>query len=74
MLTAPVANQLRQQIELKANMKLAVEGEDGLHTCGGCDCILNLKVWVPIKHIKETTPLEELNKENPKCWILKEIE
>ncbi len=69
-LTAPVANQLRQQIELKAKMKLVVEGEDGLHTCTACGCVTSLKVWVPINHIKETTSLEELHKD---CWILSEL-
>ena len=63
------ANQLRKQLELKASMKLAVRGEDGLHTCKACMCLLKLKIFAPKKRILEVTKLHDLH---PDCWILKE--
>jgi hypothetical protein len=51
-------------------MNLHVLNEEKLKVCGACECILPLKVWVPMKFIKDTTPTEKLH---PDCWILKEI-
>ncbi len=73
-LTQPIANQLRRQIQLKAQMQLAVQGEDGLHSCKACDCVLSLKVWAPLRRVKETTPLEKLQQQGPRCWILQAID
>ncbi len=57
---------LRQQVELKASMKLHARDEDLLGVCDGCDCLLSLKVWAPLKQVLATTPLEPLH---PACWI-----
>lgn len=69
----PVAHLLRRQIELKSQMLLSVEGEDKLHVCDVCGCILKLKIHCPIKYIEETTPDEDIPKFDPMCWIPKEI-
>lgn len=68
-LAAPQATQLRKQLQLKAKMQLAVQGESGLHTCKTCLCILALKVWCPIQRVLEVTELNDLH---PNCWILSE--
>ena len=63
MLAAPVALLAKRQIALKNKMNLRVDGEKSLHVCDACDCILKLKVWVPIEFI-------DANHEfHPSCWI-----
>lgn len=61
--------ELRQQVELKAQMKLVARDEDLLGVCDGCDCLLSLKVWVPLDRVIATTPLEKLASG---CWITQE--
>jgi len=67
-LTTPVANTLRKQIQLKAQMQLVVPGEDGLHSCKVCGCVNSLAVWCPDQRIRET--LHELDGYPPHCWKL----
>lgn len=70
-LAVQVANQLRRQIELKANMKLAVAGEDGLHICEVCWCVLSLLVWVDEKVIAKRMEAENARAVYPPhCWKL----
>jgi hypothetical protein len=69
-LNRPVATLVKQQIALKHAQKLKVENQDKLYACQACQCVLDLKVWVPIEFIKETTPTTELH---PDCWILDEL-
>ena len=70
-LLRPAVNQL---LPMKAQMQLAVPGEDGLRVCQGCECLLVWKVWVPLPHILATTERAELSQANPRCWILSETE
>ncbi len=72
-LTAPVAAELRHQIELKSNMHLKVNGEYGLHVCEGCWCLNALKIHAPTIHLKQT-PLNDLQQSNPRCWLLVELD
>lgn len=62
---------IKTQIELKNQMKLSVEGEEKLHICAGCDCVLKLKIHVPMSFVKATTDREELAEQ---CWIRQEWE
>lgn len=55
----------------KEQMHLHSDEEKKLHICDACSCVLRLKVWVPLEHVVETTPLEKLDQ---KCWILAERE
>jgi len=68
-LAALAALELRRQIEIKANMKLVVPGEDGLHVCEECWCVLKLKVWPKIQVAAMNT---EITKLPEWCWIRKE--
>lgn len=51
-----IASTVRRQIELRGKMKLAVDGEERLHLCGVCGCVLILLVHVPeellVEHLK----------------------
>jgi hypothetical protein len=64
------ADKLKKQIELKNSMALRVDGEKRLHICKACLCVLRLKVWAQMKHIKDTTDIDKLDE---KCWIRDEM-
>ena len=68
---APVISHL---LRLQDRMRLAGLDARGLHVCNACDCLLRFKVRVPIKHVLATTPLEKLQQEGPRCWILVECD
>lgn len=75
--TKPVSEMLRLQLGIKNDLKLATGKDEQLYVCAACSCPNRLKVWTEIKHIKENMDKEtqdRLQKENPKCWILTEIE
>lgn len=72
-----IAELIRDQTEQKNELKLSVQGEEGLHTCALCFCSLPLKVHVPIEQILSGTPapmLEKFKREQPKCWMVTEAE
>lgn len=64
------ATAVRRQLEAKNELNLSVRGEENLHVCSACLCVLSLKVHTPLKFILATTPLEGLH---PDCWILSEM-
>lgn len=63
---------LAKLLRLQAQMQPEGNAVPGLHICSACDCLLQAKVHVPLKHILATTPLEKLQQENPRCFILQE--
>lgn len=72
-IAATVAGVVHRQIEVKNGMKLSVMGEENLHICMVCRCLLPLKVWTPMDLIMAHTDAVMLNEFNkfPKCWINK---
>lgn len=71
--SAPFASEVRKQIEYKNHLKLSVLGEDSLHICDACQCVLRLKVHVPIKFIAQNTTREILEDMPDFCWVKHEI-
>src|SRR4029079_154902 len=69
LLAAPAIATVTRQLQMKDELGLKLEGEEQLHVCEACGCVLSLKVWVPLRHIMETTDYDKLH---PKCWILSE--
>jgi len=69
LLAEAVAEHVKEQVEYKNKLSLFVEDENRLHICDGCDCVLKLKVFVPLVYILKTTDLSKLH---PGCWILAE--
>jgi hypothetical protein len=67
--SAGVAEVIKSQREIKTGLTLKVEKEEELGTCSGCGCHLPLKVWVPIKVMKEYTTEEEAKSLHPDCWF-----
>lgn len=66
-----IADHVKQQIELKNSMQMRVDGEKSLGICDACGCVLRLKVWVPIQHIKDNT--EDDTEFADGCWIMSEL-
>jgi hypothetical protein len=50
--------------------QLKTPGNANLHTCTACGCLLKLKVWTPLKHIKSVSGWDEGLPDQ--CWILQE--
>lgn len=73
-LTGSVAKLLKSQVEAKNHLSLKVPDEDNLGTCEVCGCKLGLKVWVPLSHIKNHMPTEEVAELPMNCWIRQEME
>lgn len=59
--------------KLRHAMNLHVIGEEGLNTCEVCGCVIKLKIWTPLKHIRRFTSPEMLARYPDFCWLPKEI-
>lgn len=68
-----VAMWIRRELEIKNELNLSVKDEQRLHMCKACGCCLRLKVWVPIKHLREHTSTEQLNKMPDYCWMKRDL-
>ncbi len=71
-LTADSVKAIAEQMQAKSEMKLRVEGEEGLHACAVCACPLPLKVHVPLATILAHTDNETLNAFPAWCWVATE--
>lgn len=64
-----VADGIHKLMEEKSEMKLATPDDAKLRTCSLCDCVLALKVWTPMDHVRAHTD-EKLKSELPDhCWV-----
>lgn len=68
-----IADWIRAGLELKNRMNLHLAEDPKLHMCAGCGCCLQLKVWVPTKHIKAHTAPEKLADFPDYCWMKREL-
>lgn len=68
-----IADWIRAELELKHRMGLRVAEESSLHMCKVCGCCLSLKIWTPIKHIRDHTPAERVSEFPEYCWIKREL-
>mgnify|MGYP007027865203 CR=1 FL=1 len=71
-LSATVAGVVKEQVELRNQMSLHVQDEDKLMKCSACQCVLNLKVWVPLKNIMDTISESQYKRLAKQCWIKQE--
>jgi len=75
--TVPVSDLIKKRIEKLDEINLHTSKDSELAVCSACACPLRLKVWVPTELIlKRLKPDQkaELNQDNPKCWILDELD
>lgn len=74
-LTLAAAKTLRGYFSVKNEMQLKTALDADLGLCKGCGCVLELKVWTPLQHVRENLSDEQklkLQEINQKCWILNE--
>lgn len=67
------AEQVKQLMEARRDMKLNTPLDGALHVCKACDCFLKLKVWSPLELIQKRLKPETLAKLDANCWITAEI-
>lgn len=70
--TAPASEAIKRQFEKLESRKLATSHDAKLGVCEACYCPLKLKVWAPIRFIKDNlsdSVITELRK-GKNCWIL----
>lgn len=75
MLTVATAKALREYLSVKNMMAISTALDKDLGLCKACKCVLELKVHTPIAHVLNNLSEEQrtnLEKLNPKCWVLTE--
>ncbi len=68
-----IAEVIRAQLAIKKKLAMTTTFDDQLHMCQQCGCALQLKVHVPIEHIKAHTSPEVLAGFPEWCWQKREI-
>lgn len=69
-----VADWIKKELEVKNGMRLFTSQDQELHMCDVCGCCPRLKVWTPLKHIKQHTPIETIKRFPAFCWQRIELE
>jgi hypothetical protein len=75
--TVPVSNAIRAALEKKKGMKLETPSDHLVGSCLVCDCPMALKSWMKLEAFISKMPQAQkdgLNRENPLCWIVEEME
>lgn len=75
-LTTKGAGVIRGYLGHKHSMALATQWDEKLGICVACKCCMELKVWSPIQHIRDTIERDvevKLLHTNDKCWVLQEL-
>lgn len=71
--TAEAVKGFQFTLSVIKEMDLKTSVDSKLGTCSACECPLPFKVHVPLKTIEKNTSAETMNKFDPRCWILSEI-
>lgn len=72
MFVAPVANLLKKQLEEREKLNLKTSQDDKLNFCDACGCPLKTKVHIPIEYIRKHMKQPEIDRLDPRCWVLSE--
>jgi hypothetical protein len=67
----PMANMLRQTLEMRNGMKLQTPDDPKLGICEACSCVLTLKIHVEPSVIKRKMAKETFDGLHENCWIRK---
>lgn len=69
LLPKAVAWAVHEELQLKNELQLRVDGEKALGKCGICDCQNRLKIWREIEKIRAEETPESLAKFPDWCWV-----
>lgn len=72
LLPKAVAWAVHEELQLKNELQLRVDGEKALGKCSICDCQNRLKIWREIDKIRAEETEESLRKFPDWCWIRNE--
>ena len=72
-LTADTVRAIAEQMQVKEHKRLRVEGEENLHVCSVCSCVLPLKIWLRPDILAERTSKETLQELPTWCWLKAEV-
>ncbi len=70
--TVAPAEIIKETLEARKDLKLETPSDGKLQSCKVCRCLLRLKVWCPLPHIVEHTPVPVLREFPNHCWIIQE--
>lgn len=70
--TVPASDLIRQQIEIKNEMKLATPFDEKLGICVVCACPLRTKVWSHMEHVLKHLKPDVKSQLPGFCWMVKE--
>lgn len=68
----PIADTIKQWIQIKDSMNIGVSSEKELGMCRICGCCARLKAWEPLHYIVDNSSPETMAKYPAHCWILTE--
>lgn len=68
-----IADWIRRELEVKAQMQLKVSHEESLGMCKACGCCLRLKIWAPRVHLAKHTTPKQLAEMPDYCWMKREL-
>ena len=57
---------------IKKRMGLSVPNEHALGLCDACECLVALKVHIPLYHILRYTDNDTMERFHPDCWVINE--
>ena len=72
--TQSVALAIRRHLEVKNKLGMRVDGEKRLGKCDVCQCMLRLKIHVPIGIVRRQMPPGEFDAYPAPCWQTEEKE
>lgn len=72
-LTGSLVRTIAEQMQVKSEKRLRVEGEEKLHVCSVCDCVISLKIWLKPDILAERTSQAVLNDLPEWCWLKNEL-
>jgi len=72
LLPKAIAWAVHEQLQLKNDLQLIVNGEKLLGKCSICDCQNKLKIWREISKIRDEETPESLSKFPTWCWVVNE--
>jgi hypothetical protein len=64
-----VAARIKDQLEVKAEMRLTTPYDNKLGTCSACLCVLELKCWTPVDVIRRHMSKQTESDLAPQCWV-----
>ena len=73
-LTGDIVHSIAEQMQIKGERKMRVDGEENLHVCKECMCVIPLKIWLTHETLSKDMNGEDWNKWPDHCWQKKELQ